>query len=110
MKLAVIGNKEYYDYSKLSSILAGMENVSLIISGGAAGTDTMAKQYAMEKGITFQEFPPDYARYGDEAKHVRDRQIIDSCDRVLAFWNGKCEGTLYTIEYALKRNRYRLKP
>jgi predicted Rossmann fold nucleotide-binding protein DprA/Smf involved in DNA uptake len=102
MKLAVIGNKEYTDYRQFCNNLNEIKNISMIVSGGAVGTDSMAKKYAVQKGIEFLEFPPDYENCGKEAKHFRNRKIVEHCDRLLAFWNGKCEGTSYTIDYALK--------
>ena len=105
MKLAVIGNKEYTDYKQFCNNLKKINNISEIISGGAAGTDTMARKYAAQEGIKFLEFSPEFEKFGREAKHVRDRKIVDHCDRLLAFWNGKCEGTSYTIDYALKQRK-----
>lgn len=102
MKLAVIGNKEYSNYTQFCNILNKMKNISLLVSGGAVGTDTMAKKYALQKGIKFLEFPPEYEKFGNKAKHNRDRKIVEHCDRVLAFWDGNCAGTSYTIDYALK--------
>jgi len=102
MKLAVIGNKEFTDYGWFCSELDKIGDISQIISGAAAGTDTMAKLYAGENLIGFLEFPPQFDLHGSEAKHIRDRQIVDNCDKVLAFWDGNCEGTSYTINYALE--------
>ena len=102
MKLAVIGSKEFTDYEKLKSTLDKKEEISQIISGGAAGTDTLAKKYARENNIAFLEFPPDYSKYGKDAKHVRDKLIVENCDKIIAFYDGKCEGTQYTLDYGKK--------
>lgn len=104
MKLAVIGTKEFTDYQKLSSILAAIKDINLIISGAAAGTDSLARRFARDNNISLQEFSPDYKKFGSEAKHVRDRQIVDHCHQLIAFWDGKCEGTEYTIKYARTKN------
>ncbi|MDP8203819.1 MAG: SLOG family protein [Candidatus Tenebribacter mawsonii] len=100
MKLAVIGTKKFTDYIFLSSILKKIPNIEIIISGGAIGTDTLAKQFAIQNNIELKEFPPDYKKFGDKAKHIRDKLIAKECDELIAFWDGECDGTKYTIDYA----------
>ena len=105
MKLAVIGSKEFTDYSKLKSVLDSISGISVIVSGGASGTDTLARKYAHQDNIKFLEFPPDYKKYGNEDKHIRNRLIVEHCEKVIAFWGGKCEGTKYTMDYAEQQNK-----
>ena len=100
MKLAVSGTKKFNDFTFLSSMLKKISNIELIISGGALGTDTLAKEYAIQNQIEFLEFPPDYKKFGDKAKHIRDKLIVEKCDELIAFWDGECEGTKYTMDYA----------
>lgn len=100
MKLAVIGPKDFTDYRKLSAILAAVKDINVIISGAAAGTDSLAGRFARENDIPLLEFPPNFKKFGSEAKHERDRQIVDHCQQLIAFWDGKCKGTEYTISYA----------
>jgi len=103
MKLAVIGSRGFEDYSLLSQKLDEI-NPSEIISGGAKGADTLADRYANEHDIKLTEFKPDYKKYGRGAPHVRNRQIVDASEKVLAFWDGKSRGTLSTLKYAEKQS------
>ena len=100
MRLAVIGTKKFIDYRILSNILDKIPNIKMIISGGAIGTDTLAEKYAVQDKINFLKFPPNYKKYGDKAKHIRDKLIVEECDELIAFWDGECEGTKYTLDYA----------
>ncbi len=100
MKLAVIGTKKFTDFKFLSTTLKQISNIEMIISGGAPGTDALAIQFAIQNQIKFLEFPPDYKKFGDKAKHIRDKLIVEECDELIAFWDGKCEGTEYTMDYA----------
>jgi hypothetical protein len=102
MRLAVIGSKDFNDYQKLKSILDQISGITTIVSGAAPGTDKMAAIYALEHNIKLIEFPPDFIKHGEEAKHFRDCQIVENCDFLIAFWDGKCEGTKYTMDYAEK--------
>ena len=102
MKLAVIGTKKFTDFKLLTSTLKQISNIELIISGGAAGTDALAEKYAIQNKINFLRFPPNYKKYGDNAKHIRNKLIAEGCDEIIAFWDGECEGTMYTVKYAEK--------
>jgi len=105
MRLAVIGSKEFTDYSQLKSVLDSITGISVIVSGGAPGTDTLARKYAHQHNIKFLEFPSDFKKYRNEAKHIRDKQIVGHCDKVIAFWDEKCEGTKYTMDYAAQQGK-----
>ena len=81
------------------------EGVEEIVSGGARGIDTAARQYAKEKGIKLTEFFPDYATFGRRAPLLRNLEIIDYCDMVLAFWDGQSHGTRFVIENCRKKGK-----
>ena len=102
MRLAVIGSKDFHDYKKLRSVLDKISGITTIVSGAADGTDSLSAKFALQHNIKLIEFPPDFVKYGEEAKHVRDRKIVENCDKLIAFWDDKCEGTKYTIDYAKK--------
>lgn len=99
MKLAIVGSRKLNVENIGDHIPSG---ASEIVSGGAKGIDTLAAQYAREKGISLTEFLPDYARYGRGAPIVRNKQIVEYADEVLAFWDGKSRGTLSVIKYCEK--------
>lgn len=75
-------------------------NVTEIISGGAKGVDTCAKEYAETHNIKLTEFLPDYRRYGRGAPLKRNIAIIEHADLILAFWDGKSRGTKFVIQNA----------
>lgn len=81
------------------------DHVAQIVSGGANGVDKLAEDWAKQNRIDFVEFKPNYKIYGKRAPLVRDEEIIDYCDVVIAFWDKKSSGTLYTLQYATKMNR-----
>lgn len=104
MKTAVIGSRSFEDYERLKKELDG-RNITMIISGGARGADTLAERYAKQKGIEIRVFNPDYKKDGRAAPFVRNRQIVEACDAIVAFWDGKEGGTKYTIDYAGRKNK-----
>ena len=95
MKVAVIGSRGL-SVSDLGRYLP--ENTTEIVSGGAKGVDTSAREYALAHGIKLTEFLPEYTRFGRSAPLKRNITIIEYSDIVLAFWDGKSRGTKFVID------------
>ena len=99
MKLAIIGSRGI-DNVDLSVYVN--ESVTEIVSGGAKGIDTAAKEYAIANNIKLTEFLPDYQHYGRGAPLRRNIRIIEYSDKVIAFWDGKSKGTEFVIKECKK--------
>ena len=95
MKTAIIGSRSITDVNLENYI---PKETDEIISGGAVGVDTLAREYAKLHGLRLTEFLPEYERYGRAAPLVRNVEIIKAADIVLAFWDGKSHGTKYVID------------
>ena len=77
------------------------QDFSEVVCGGATGVDTIAEVWAKKHGLEFVAFLPNYPAYGSKkAPLVRDREMVEYCDCLVAFWDGKSTGTLYTVAYA----------
>jgi len=110
MKLAVIGSRGFHDYEflKLEIKKFLQENnftLTKIISGGAKGADKMAEYYATEYSIPITIFFPDWDKYGKSAGFMRNEQIINTADAVIAFWDGTSKGTLGSINLSKEKNK-----
>lgn len=102
MKVAVIGSRglQVYDLERYLP-----PDTDEIVSGGAIGVDTSAREYALANGIRLTEFLPEYEKYGRSAPLKRNIQIIDYADLVLAFWDESSRGTKYVIDQCRLRGR-----
>ena len=96
MKIAIIGSRNI-EPENLGDYLP--KEVSEIVSGGARGVDSKARDYAVEHNIKLTEFLPEYNKYKRGAPLKRNIQICKYSDRVLAFWDGKSRGTKFVIDY-----------
>jgi hypothetical protein len=105
MKVAVIGSRTFFDKAKLVEQLDRLQNISLIVSGGARGADSLGEQYAKERKIPTMIFLPDWERFGKSAGFKRNVQIIDHADLVVAFWDGQSAGTRHSIDLARKSGK-----
>lgn len=104
INLAIIGGRDFSDYQLVKSVLAKVKSeIITIVSGGAIGADTLGAQYANEFGIPLLLFVPEWDKYGKRAAFLRNAQIIDASQAVIAFWDGFSKGTAHSIELA-KRN------
>jgi hypothetical protein len=101
MKLAVIGSRTFKDYELMCSVLNPL-NIDLIVSGGAKGADSLAERWAKENRVQTLIFHPNWDTYGKKAGIMRNFDIIDSCDQLIAFWDQKSKGTKQALDYARK--------
>ncbi len=102
MKVAIIGSRDFKNKNLLDEKMKEINKdntISLIVSGGAKGADTMGVQWANKNNIETKVFYPDFKKH-KRAYHFRNRQIVMESDLIVAFWNGHSTGTKYTINFA----------
>ena len=99
MKLAVVGSRGIGSIELGDYVFA---DVTEIVSGGAKGVDSIAREYAKKTGLLLTEFLPKYNLYGKAAPIKRNRKIAEYADECLAFWDGKSKGTRSTIGFFKK--------
>ncbi len=100
MKLAVIGSRTFTSYDMLRDELNEIDDITEIVSGGAGGADTLAVVWATRHQTTSTIFFPDWDQFGKSAGPLRNTQIVDYCDKLIAFWDGKSRGTKDSITKA----------
>lgn len=82
------------------------DRIFQVVSGGANGVDSLVEKWAKKNKIDFVAFLPQYKIYGGKwAPIKRDEDMINYCDELIAFWDGKSPGTKYSINYAIKMGR-----
>ena len=99
MKIAVVGSRGL-NVDNLEKYLP--KGTTEIVSGGARGVDTCAREYALHNGIKLTEFLPEYEKYGRTAPLKRNITIIEYADYVIAFWDGRSHGTKFVIDNCKK--------
>jgi hypothetical protein len=101
MKVAIIGSRGFTDYELIKKTLKPL-GITLIISGGAAGADTLGEKYANENGIETLIFKPDWKTHGKIAGFLRNTQIVEASELVIGFWDGTSKGTKDSLDKANK--------
>lgn len=101
MRIAIVGSRNLtVSMETLEKVLPWYTDE--ILSGGAKGIDSCAKQYAKEKNMKYVEYLPDYEKYGKSAPLYRNLLLIIDSPMVYAFWDGKSKGTKYVISHCKK--------
>jgi hypothetical protein len=94
-RIIVCGGRDYANYPRLCATLDHLLSARLpavtIIHGGAPGADTLAGQYAQERGLACEAYPADWVRHGRAAGPLRNTQMIreGKPDAVVAFPGGR---------------------
>jgi hypothetical protein len=88
--------------NKLNSILSKKSvthNIE-IVSGTAAGADKMGEHYAVVYSHDIKQFPADWTKFGKRAGYIRNEEMAQYADALVALWDGKSRGTKHMIDIA----------
>ena len=100
-------DKAFRDFCRQHGL--GRRKITMVITGGAKGIDTLAFQTAEAAGIRNLQFLPDRKKFPgrlvSKAFQERNRQIVNNCDILLAVWDGRSRGTENTLSYARKTHK-----
>jgi predicted Rossmann fold nucleotide-binding protein DprA/Smf involved in DNA uptake len=73
-----------------------------LVTGSASGVDATATKAARSRGLHVQVVAASYDELRDaERAAERNRRLVGMSDVLVAFWDGRSEGTRRTIERAL---------
>lgn len=90
--------------ARLAELLAAGE-LAQVVSGGAAGVDSLAADWCRAHQVPLLVLRPDYAAHGPAAPHVRNAAIVQRADLVLVVWDGRSRGTLSAARVAARLGR-----
>ena len=97
MKLAIVGSRDYKHEGRIRLFVRNLPADTHIITGGARGVDTIAEEEARYMGMAVTVHMPDWANFEKQAGPIRNAKIIEECDQLVAFWDGKSRGTMNSI-------------
>ena len=111
MVSVVIGgyrNFENYEIFKnfVDSCLAELDFKEMtILSGHCKGVDLMGERYAKEKDLALELYPAEWKKYGKAAGPIRNKQMVEKADIVIAFVCERAKGTKNLIAQAKKLDK-----
>lgn len=103
-RVIIAGGRDFADYGLLSrtmdNLLSSVYDDVIVVCGKARGADTLGEQYAKERGYLVDYYPADWERYGKSAGFIRNEQMAQRADALVAFWDCKSRGTKNMIDLA----------
>jgi hypothetical protein len=104
MKVIIAGGRDVtnYAYVEAAAKESGFD-ITEVVSGCARGADTLGEMWAKANSLHIKKFPADWDNLGKKAGHVRNCQMGDYADALIALWDGESRGTKHMIDYATKK-------
>lgn len=105
MKIAIIGSRKFPDLEMVRRRVAQLPDDTHVLSGGAWGVDRAAEEAAKARGLRVTVYYADWDVNGKEAGILRNREVVDACDLLIAYWDGTSPGTRNCFERARKAGK-----
>lgn len=104
MKVIIAGSRTINSITLVEQAIeeSGFE-ITEVVSGKAEGVDKLGEFYAEKNDLYIKSFWADWHRYGKAAGPIRNRQMAEYADALIAIWDGKSKGTLNIIKEANKK-------
>lgn len=103
MKTIIAGSRDLTDPAMLDAALIAwgwQTEITAVVCGEASGADALGRQWAEARNIPILSYPADWKTHGKAAGAIRNTQMADSADALLALWDGRSPGTANMIKLA----------
>ena len=101
MILGIVGSRKFTDWDTFQTAMCLISpQITLVVSGGAKGADTLGELWADRQGIKTKIIKPDWKKHGKQAGFIRNGEIVAESDIIIAFWDGQSQGTQDSITKA----------
>ncbi len=100
MKLIIAGGRDFNQGYIINKVLYGLESdiIDEVVCGDARGADTLGAEWAYIHHIPIKHFPANWDKYGKAAGYIRNAEMAEYGDMLIAFWDGKSPGTKNMIK------------
>ena len=106
MKVIIAGSREgFVARNVFEAIEESKFNITEIVSGTAQGVDKDGEYYGYCNNIPIKRFPADWDKYKKSAGVIRNKQMAEYADALIAVWDGKSPGTKNMIETMQSLNK-----
>jgi len=87
------------------NIITSTFNITSILSGGAQGADKLGERYAKDNKIPCVVYSAKWDKFGKSAGPIRNIEMANHADALIAFWDGQSKGTQHMIDAMLERQK-----
>lgn len=104
MRVIVAGSRTIDDYEVVCcAICESGFVITTVVSGCAKGVDQLGERWALEHGVPVDKYPAQWASYGNAAGPIRNQEMSENSEALVAIWNGMSRGTAHMIDCAKKK-------
>ena len=108
LKVIIAGGRDFNDFellkAKCDKILSEYAVTDIqIVSGCAKGADLLGEDYAKVRHLSMVRFPADWNKHGKAAGPIRNVQMAEFADVLIAFHDGNSKGTAHMIRTAKEK-------
>lgn len=101
MKTIIAGSRSYNCFTGLEVAIAECGwKITHVVSGGAIGVDSLGELWAKAENIPVTVRKPNYLLFGRVAPLVRNGEMANESEALIALWDGKSRGTQDMIKKA----------
>jgi hypothetical protein len=106
MKTIIAGSRDISDINHVRAAVlhAGFE-ITEVVSGAARGIDRLGEDWATEHSIPIVRYPADWNKHGKSAGYLRNQQMADYADALIAVWDGSSRGTNHMVQIMRKAGK-----
>ena len=109
VKIIIAGSRSFENYplleQTLDEFIASLDPKKSveIVSGGARGADRLGEKYARSRCYALKIFPANWDFYGKRAGYIRNAEMAEYADCLVAFWDCQSRGTQHMINLAIQK-------
>lgn len=104
MKTIIAGCRDIFNYQLVEEAVrcCGWTPTE-IFSGCSEGVDQLGEEWAKQHKIVLRRFYADWSIFGKSAGPIRNREMAENAEALIALWDGVSRGTKNMIEEAINR-------
>ena len=104
MKYIIAGGRKFCDSVLMNRVLRKLlTRDDSVIVGGAPGADTLGQDWADYHQLDYEVMKANWSKYGKRAGVLRNAEMAEAGDALVAFWDGESKGTRHMIDTALSK-------
>ena len=104
MRTIIAGSRDIDDMKLLESAIAESKmDITIVVCGEARGVDWLGKEWAISRNIPVHSFPANWSLHGKRAGFIRNTEMAENADALIAVWDGESRGTKMMIDIAKKK-------
>lgn len=106
MRVIIAGSRSINDIGHINEAIQKSQfQIEEVVSGTCKGPDLLGEMWAWFSGIPIKQFPANWGIHGKKAGMLRNVEMAEYADALIAVWDGESKGTANMIKQMKTRNK-----